>query len=65
MIVVESVVEDRFEQAAAFGLGGGEMRSHLVTKRHQFINLDDNALLRHRPTSAFRQLLLALCERLR
>lgn len=34
-----------FEQAAAFGLGGGELRFQTVAQSHQFIHFGDDAML--------------------
>jgi hypothetical protein len=38
-------VEDGFEEAAAVGVGGGELRFELVAEGHQFIDFGDDALL--------------------
>ena len=38
-------MEDGFEEAAAFGLGGGELRFQPVAQGHQFIHLGDDAVL--------------------
>ena len=38
-------MQRRFEEAAAVGLGGGELRFEPVAQGHQFIHLDDDALL--------------------
>lgn len=38
-------VEDGFEEAAAFSLGGGELRFQPVAEGHQFFNLGNNVLL--------------------
>ena len=34
-----------FQQAAAVGLGGGELGFQLVAQRHQFVHLGDDAVL--------------------
>ena len=38
-------MEDSFEEAAAFGLGGGELRFQPVAEGHQFIDFGDDAVL--------------------
>jgi hypothetical protein len=38
-------MENRFEQATGFSLGGGELRLQLVAQSHQFIHLGDDAAL--------------------
>jgi hypothetical protein len=45
MLPVESFMQGGFEEAVAFGLGGGEMRFQPITQRHQFTNLGDDAVL--------------------
>ena len=39
------MVQRNFEEAAAFGLGGCELRFQSVAQGHQFINFGDNAVL--------------------
>ena len=38
-------MKDGFEEAAAFGLGGGELRFQPVAQGHQFFDLGDDAML--------------------
>jgi hypothetical protein len=38
-------VEDGFEEAAASGLGGSELRFKPVAKRHQLFDFGDDAVL--------------------
>jgi hypothetical protein len=38
-------VKDRFEQAAAFGLSGSELRFQPVAQGHQLVHLGDDAVL--------------------
>lgn len=38
-------MEDGFEEAAALGLGPRELRFELITDRHQFVDLGDDAIL--------------------
>lgn len=38
-------VDDSFEDAAAFGLGSGELRFEPVAQGHQFIHFGDDAML--------------------
>ena len=38
-------MEDSFEEAAAFGLGGGELRFQPVAEGHQFIDFGDDTML--------------------
>src|SRR5688572_19480211 len=42
---VEGFVEDGFEQAAAFGPGGGELPFQPVAQGHQLVHLGDDAAL--------------------
>jgi hypothetical protein len=41
----ERVVKDRFQEAAAFGLGAGELCVQSVAQCHEPIDLSDDALL--------------------
>ncbi len=41
----QRLVQDGFEEAAAFGLGGGELRFQPVAEGHQFIDFGDDAVL--------------------
>ena len=38
-------MKDGFEEAAAFGLGGGELRFQPVAQGHQLVRFGDDALL--------------------
>lgn len=38
-------MEQGFEEAAAFGVGDGELRSQPVAQNHQFIDFGDDAML--------------------
>ena len=38
-------MEDSFEESAAVGVGGGELRVELVAEGHEFIDLGDDAVL--------------------
>ena len=38
-------MKDGFEEAAVFGLGGGELRFQPVTQGHQFIHFGNDAVL--------------------
>lgn len=40
------MVEDGFEQAAGFGLGGNERPFQSIAQRHQFIHLGDDGVFR-------------------
>lgn len=41
----QGFVQDGFEESAAFGLGGGELRFQPVAQGHQFLNFGDDAFL--------------------
>ena len=41
----EGVVEDGFEEASGFGLGGGELGFEAVAEGHQLVDLGDDAVL--------------------
>ena len=45
VLAVKAMVEEGFEQAAAFGLGGGELLFQPVAEGHQFVHLGDDAVL--------------------
>ena len=45
VIAVQGLVEDGFQQAAAFGLGGRELLFQPVAEGHQFVHLGDDAVL--------------------
>lgn len=41
----EGLVKDGFEEAAALGLGGGELRFQAVAEGHQLVDFGDDAVL--------------------
>ena len=44
-VILPRFLQDGFEEAAAFGLGGGELRFQPVAQGHQFVDFGDDAVL--------------------
>lgn len=44
-VACKSLLQDRFEEMAAFGLAGSELRFESVAKGQQFVHFGDDALL--------------------